>query len=307
MINRILIRRSVHLLLVFMLTAVFCLAVNPLQSSAYTGKSSFKSSKPVVTVTNYKDANRIKWSKVSGASYYKVYRAASLKGTYKMIRKTKTCYFDDRTSESGKVYYYKVRAFRSALTRSKYSAARKIRTVTRVYIACGHGTDAVGKWDTGCTYEDMTEADLMLPITQDFVRYTRASGIYVYTDADNGNKMNIIKGVAFANKKKLSAYVSVHCDWYKAPTGTYPLYFSSQGRKLAESLDRGVRSNVDIGTRGLCRRKDLRELNATKTVACIFETGSIKYDNEIFTEQHDEYGRGLAMGLCSYLGINFAG
>jgi N-acetylmuramoyl-L-alanine amidase len=127
----------------------------------------------------------------------------------------------------------------------------------------------------------------------------------VYTDVDTGNNMNMIACVRAANKHSLSAYVSVHCDWHKAPTGTLPLYNSASGKLLASKLNEGVRSQVTIATRGLSKRSDLYELNMSDAVACIFETGSIKYDSTLFKQKSTLYGMGLAKGLCNYLGVPF--
>ena len=263
----------------------------------------FSQLRPTVKISTYKDKTRIRWAKVPHASYYMVYRASSAKGSYKKIKKTTSLSYNDGTGSSGKVYYYKVRAFQGKNKHSKYSKPVKFKTIYRVYIACGHGTSATGIWDSGCTYKGMQEAKLMLPITKDFVRYMRQSGVYVYTDADIDNKLNIIKGIKAANKKKISAYISVHCDWKYAPSGTMPLYKTKKDRQLASALNKGVRSTLSIGTRGLKHRPELRELYKTKAVSCIFETGSISKDYEKFKKKHDKYGKGLALGLSNYLGI----
>ena len=265
----------------------------------------FSKKKPKVTVRTYRDKTGISWSKVGGAKYYEVYRSASAKGRYKRIKKTKKLSYRDASGESGKVYYYKVRAFKSRTRRSKYSKAVKFRTVYRVYIACGHGTNKYGMWDTGCTYDGMQEAQLMLPITRAFAGYMRNSGVYVYTDADSGNNKNRDRCIREANSRKISAYVSVHCDWEYAPSGTMPLYLTAEDRKLAEALNNGVMRMVDIPTRGLVYRTDLHELSRTRAVSCTFETGSIREDIDLFTNDHDRYGKGLAAGLCDYLGVTF--
>ena len=181
----------------------------------------------------------------------------------------------------------------------KYSAA----------IYCGHGKSTDGTFDVGATYNGKKEASLMLPLTQAFVKHARNSAITVYTDVDAGenNNMNMIKCVQEANAKNVDVYISLHMDWYKAPTGTLPLYVSAEGKELAECLNKAVMAETGMKTRGLSKRTDLHELNATDMVACIFETGSIKHDvDEMDTEAEiDAYGRGLAKGLCDYLGIPF--
>ena len=176
-------------------------------------------------------------------------------------------------------------------------------------INCGHGVQNTGTWDPGTTYQGKTEAALMMPITKAFVKYARSSGIKVYSDADTGNDKNIRTGVAQANRVDADVFISIHCDWYKAPSGTLPLYAkgSSKGKKLAKCLNTFVKKHTGIKTRGLQARGDFYELNATEMPACIFETGSIKADRyEWDTEKEcDEYGKALAMGLCKYFGIPF--
>lgn len=176
-------------------------------------------------------------------------------------------------------------------------------------IMCGHGTQTNGKWDSGATYNGKQEAKLMFPITKAFVKYARASGITVYSDVDTNNDKNVVTGVALANKKNTDVFVSIHCDWYKAPTGTLPLYCkgSEKGKKLAQCLNTYVKEMTGIKTRGISARTDLGELNNTNMPACIFEAGSIKADQKEWdTEKEcDEYGKALAKGLCKYFGITF--
>lgn len=115
-----------------------------------------------------------------------------------------------------------------------------------VAIYCGHGKSTDGSWDPGCAYKGDTEAALMLPITQKAAYYLRVQNITVYTDVDTGenNNMNMIRSVQEANKKKVDVYVSLHCDWYKAPTGTMPLYVSNEGKNLAIAINKRDRKSV---------------------------------------------------------------
>ena len=272
-----------------------------------TAAVTFTKTEPAVTVCSYKDVNRIKWNKIDGAVKYNVYRSDKEKGKYTLIGSSKTSRYDDADSESGAIYYYKVRAYNKNKSHTQFSSPVRFQTIFRVYIACGHGTNEKGYWDPGTTYNGMQEAKLMLPITEDFVAYMRKSGVYVYTDADGGNKLNRNKCIRKANKKKISAYISIHCDYQYAPSGTMPLYNSREDKKLAKALNKGVHRTVKIKNRGLCKRPELQELYKTKAVSCTFETGSIGKDYKIFKKKHKAYGKGLAMGLCNYLGVEFAG
>lgn len=179
-----------------------------------------------------------------------------------------------------------------------------------VELVCGHGKSTDGSFDPGTVYNGKTEAALMLPITQKAAYYLRAQKtIIVYTDVDTGenNNMNMIRSVQEANKKKVDVYVSLHCDWYKAPTGTMPLYVSNEGKNLAIAINKRVMADTGITTRGVTKRTNLHELNATDMVACVYETGSIKYDAKKWDEakEIDTWGKAIAKGICDYLGVTF--
>lgn len=176
-----------------------------------------------------------------------------------------------------------------------------------VALNCGHGTMQNGKWDPGCVNGSKTEAGLMLPITKAAVRYLRGSGVKVQTDADVNNRRNMVADVQLANRSGAILYVSIHCDYKAAPSGTIPLYVSSSGKKLASKMNKYVKKYTGIKTRGLGRRTDLYELNATNCPACIFECGSIGTDVKLFESKADEYGKGIARGICNYLRVKFTG
>lgn len=176
-----------------------------------------------------------------------------------------------------------------------------------VALNCGHGTMTNGVWDPGCTYKGKSEAALMLPITKAAVKYLRGSDVKVQTDAFSGNSRNMIADVQLANRAGADIYVSVHCDYYPAPAGILPLYLSGSGKKMAKKMAKWVKKYTGCKSRGLAKRPDLYELKDSDGVACIFECGSIRADLKNFEKKADEYGRGIAHGICSYLGVPFTG
>ena len=182
-------------------------------------------------------------------------------------------------------------------------------TKIKVGAYVGHGKSTDGSWDPGCTYNGKTEAALMLPIVKSFVEHARYNNFKVFTDAFSGNNMNAIKQVQMSEKNNVAVHIAVHCDWYKAPTGTLPLYYlgSKSGKRLATSLNRYVEKLTDETTRGITPRSDLYELNKTSMPACIFECGSIKHDADEWDTKKEinDYGKALAKGLCDYFGKTF--
>ncbi len=85
------------------------------QPKATTAKAVSKTSKTA----------RITWSKISGATGYQVYRATSYNGSYQKVAtiiKGSTVSYTNTGLTSGRTYYYKVRAYRTADGKNVYSA-----------------------------------------------------------------------------------------------------------------------------------------------------------------------------------------
>lgn len=175
------------------------------------------------------------------------------------------------------------------------------KTVT---IFCGHGISKDGTMDSGCVYGKYTEAALMEKITRSAVYYLKQCNLNVITDVP-GNKINMYAQVDKANASGADLFVSVHCDYYKAESGTLPLYTSEEGREAAKWMNKYVMFYSSIPTRGLGKRTNLYELNATNMPAVIFECGSIRWDRKRFSREYDFIGFGIARGICKYLGVAF--
>lgn len=175
--------------------------------------------------------------------------------------------------------------------------------MARIYLAVGHGISQDGNFDNGCCYDVYTEAGLMLPIVKEAAKILRANGVTVYTDADHANNKNMVATVATANELGVDAYVSVHCDYSLAPSGTLPIVYpgSKSGMKLAQCIDKAFRAETKEGTRGILQRDDY-EVSYTNMPACIFETGAIKADLSTL-KKYSACGKGIAKGICQYFGI----
>ena len=166
----------------------------------------------------------------------------------------------------------------------------------------GHGKSLDGSWDSGCIYGNYTEAGLMLNIVKVAVKWLRKSGVKVITDADDANNRNMKASVAWANNKNARVYISVHCDYSKAPKGVAPLYKSEAGRIMATTIGKSIAKDMKMTWRGAFKRNDLYELNATKMTAIILETGSIKADLK-YLKDYKKYGKALAKAICKYIGV----
>ena len=74
----------------------------------------------------------LKWSAVTGASKYHVYRAGSQNGTYKYIGSTTKTNYTDTTASAGYAYYYKVKA----VSKVKAAANSAYSTVVKATCHC---------------------------------------------------------------------------------------------------------------------------------------------------------------------------
>ena len=75
-----------------------------------------KLSAPVVKIGNSASSGKpmLTWNAVSGATSYKVYRAASQNGTYSLLGTVTTTSYTNTGAKAGATYYYKVKAINSA-------------------------------------------------------------------------------------------------------------------------------------------------------------------------------------------------
>ncbi len=265
-------------------------------------KPKFKAPRPEVEIVD--DALMVTWDKVPGAKKYKVYRSYKRHGKKVLLKKTKSRKFRDKTVKSGKRAYYFIKAYNGKKW-TKFTKPRSGR-IYRVYIDAGHGKGKTGGFDPGCSWGSYREYKLVTPIAAAMAKSLQKNDVYVYTDAFDGNNKSIPDAIRFIKKHSVSAFVLIHCDYAPAPSGTLPLYRTAEQKELARALNKGVHSKVKIKDRGLCRRTDLMSLNTNVGApACLYEVGAIRADNKVIRTQYKRYGKGLAKGVCNYLGIEY--
>ena len=101
------------------------------QKSAYSDIKSLTCdcAKPVITVKlNTSKKPVISWKKITGAKSYKVYRATSKTGTYKLVKTTTLLKWTNTSVTKGKTYYYKVMAAgTTSAANSAYSAIKYVK------------------------------------------------------------------------------------------------------------------------------------------------------------------------------------
>ena len=173
----------------------------------------------------------------------------------------------------------------------------------KIFLAVGHGKSTDGRWDTGCVLGNVRECDLAFNIVGVATKILRQYGVDVRTDYDTGNDRNCTYTIRDANAWGADYYMSVHCDYDKAPSGTYPIIYpgSSSGMAFAQSVNKAYMARTGLGTRGILQRDDMEVANTNMT-ACIFEAGSIKADLNIL-QNADLCGKALADGILNHFGI----
>lgn len=78
----------------------------------------------------------LSWGKIAGADGYRVYRATSKNGTYKMIKSisgSKNTSYKNTGLTVGKTYYYKVRAYETTKNGRRYGTYSAVKSVKLTY------------------------------------------------------------------------------------------------------------------------------------------------------------------------------
>lgn len=82
---------------------------------------------PLLTIRKISSGKgKLYWTKTANTTKYKVYRATSKDGTYKLIKTTTKGYYADTTAKYGKTYYYKVKAVKES-GKTKTSARKSFK------------------------------------------------------------------------------------------------------------------------------------------------------------------------------------
>ena len=84
---------------------------------------------PTVKISKKSGKPYVQWDKVSNATSYKVYRATSKNGTYKLVSTTTNRNYKDSKATKNKTYYYKVVAVcKTSVGNSAYSGVVSIKS-----------------------------------------------------------------------------------------------------------------------------------------------------------------------------------
>ena len=118
---------------------VMAIAENPEANSAFSKvkQRTADCAQPTITSAGPCEKNgkpRIYWDSVEGAVAYKVYRATSKNGTYKLMYTSTSNTYNNTSAEIGKTYYYKIKAVgNNSASVSSYSNTVSIMAASKTY------------------------------------------------------------------------------------------------------------------------------------------------------------------------------
>ncbi len=87
-----------------------------------------------VAVRDYASSN-LSWLAVNHATGYEIYRSTSKSKGYKLIATTSTSYYTNKKLDTGRTYYYKVRAYHTYSTKKIYSGFTTVKSIKTVLLA----------------------------------------------------------------------------------------------------------------------------------------------------------------------------
>lgn len=194
---------------------------------------------PIVSGGNVASSGKIKlsWETVNGADSYKIYRADSKNGTYKLMKTTSSTSYVNTSATAGKTYYYKVKAVAADGMSSNYSSVVTRTCDLKKPVVTASNVSSSGKnkitWDA---VEGATSYKIYRATTKNgeykFMK-TTASTSYINTSAVSGTTYYYKVKAICSNSAADSAYSSIitrTCDLAR-PTNV-KLLFNSSGKPV---------------------------------------------------------------------------
>ena len=194
---------------------------------AYAGNtmSDWKSTKtikylatPTVSpAANITSGVQVKWTKVTGANGYILYRKTGNGGWTRLadIKSGTTTSYTDKTAKSGTTYTYTVRAYSGSYISSYNAAGKTVKRLT---------TPTLG-----------TISNTASGITVKWTKVTGASGYYVYRKSGNGSwtRLATVSGSTLSYTDTKTANGTVYTYTVRAYSGSYTSSYNATGKTIA--------------------------------------------------------------------------
>lgn len=169
--------------------------------------------------------------------------------------------------------------------------------MAKIFINPGHGGS-----DPGACGNGLKERDVVLKIGKRVEGYLQAVGFVTKLFQYNG----LHEICNESNAWGADLFVSIHCN-AGGGTGSETFYYygSTQGRKLAEAIQKQVVNSIGTVNRRV-EAKGFAVLSGTVAPAALVETAFIDNarDARLLVEKEDDFARAIARGITDYCSID---
>lgn len=164
----------------------------------------------------------------------------------------------------------------------------------KIFLNPGHGGS-----DPGAVGNGLKERDVVLKIGKRVEGYLRAVGYDVKLFQYDG----LQEICNAANDYRADLFVSIHCNAANGKargTETYCFYGSTNGRKLANTIQRQLVDSIDTFNRGV-KEAGFAVLSGTDMPAVLVETAFIDNPQDAaLLVLKDDFARAIARGVSDY-------
>jgi N-acetylmuramoyl-L-alanine amidase len=172
----------------------------------------------------------------------------------------------------------------------------------KVFLSAGHGGTDPGAVAFGMKEKDIN-LDILLACNEVLLRHNITTILSRSKDENDP----VTQEVTEANASKADIAVSFHTN-AGGGDGSESLYYSSNGKKLAELCEKHVKA-IGQNSRGVKKRDNLHFLKSTKMIAVLCECAFVDNDkdNNIIdtAKERKAFGVAYAKAILEYLGIAY--
>ncbi|NEO84441.1 MAG: N-acetylmuramoyl-L-alanine amidase [Spirulina sp. SIO3F2] len=171
----------------------------------------------------------------------------------------------------------------------------------------GHGGKDPGAIGIG----GLQEKDVVLPISLEVARLLSERGVSVLMTRSDDRFISLQARSAASNRARADLFVSIHANAIslsRPDVNGVETYYYTSGRRLAETVQRQILSEISIGNRGVKRARFyvLRHTSAPSILVEVgFVTGAQDAPRLADPAFRDQMAQAIANGILIYISENF--
>ncbi len=171
----------------------------------------------------------------------------------------------------------------------------------KIFLNAGHGGSDCG----AVSKNGLKEKDVCKKICDILAEILRKNGHFVIVYQELKSYFEITQQ---ENKSGADLFISVHCNSFASQTvhGIETLYYptSTNGRRLADNVQKALVKLTGLHNRGIKARNDLHVLKRTKSPAILVECAFISNPSEeiLLRDKPKLFADGIAQGIKNYIG-----